>query len=88
MPATKSAAKDLKQSAVRHARNLAVKTSVKKAVKETRVLADAKKTDEARTALQKATKVIDKAVQKHVLAANTGARMKSRLTAHIKRASA
>ena len=80
MPNIKSAKKRVEVSERNLISNVAVKSSVKTAVKrvlEAIKLADATKIT---SALNKAYSVIDKAVSKGVLHRNTAARKKSRIT--------
>ena len=61
-------------------RNVAVKTSIKTAVKKVLELANGDDNDALNAALSKAYQLCDKAVSKGVLHKNTAARKKSRLT--------
>lgn len=79
----KSALKSIRQDAKRHARNKAISSSVKTAVKDVLVKVEEKNTAEAQAALNKAVRVIDKACTKGVLHKNNAARKKSRLTTKI-----
>jgi small subunit ribosomal protein S20 len=79
----KSAKKRAEIAVRNNERNVAVKSSIKTAIK--RVLDALKLNDneKVKAALNKAYGVIDKAVSKGVLHKNTAARKKSRLTRHI-----
>jgi small subunit ribosomal protein S20 len=79
MPNTKSAAKAMRQSLRRRARNTVTKDHFKSAVKEVKKLIAAGKKSDAALALSKAMSTLDKAVKKHVLKKNTASRKKSRL---------
>lgn len=82
MANNKSALKRIKTSAVRAARNRRVKSTVKTAIKNVQETV-AKSPDDAREALLKAQKTLDKAVSKGVLHKNNAARKKSRLAKKI-----
>ena len=66
-------------SAIRTARNKAIKSSVKTAVKKVRVAIEAQDKEAAKAALLNATTVIDKAASKGVYHKNTASRKVSRL---------
>ncbi len=82
MPNIKSAKKRVLVAERNHARNVAVKSRIKTAVR--RVL-EALKDDASKVqvALNNAYKLLDKAVSKGVLHKNTAARKKSRLTKFV-----
>lgn len=80
MPRTQSATKALRQNITRRARNIAKKDGYKNAVKMVRKLVSAKKMDDAKTALAKAFKALDKAAKTAVIAKNKASRLKSRLS--------
>ena len=63
--------------------NVAMKTSIKTALKKVLELAAAKNQDELKVALSKAYQLCDKAVSKGILHKNTAARKKSRLTVAV-----
>jgi len=79
MARIKSSIKDIRKSRKNKKRNLAVKTSLKKAVKEALALISAGSKKEAKDKVQSAVSVIDKAVENGILHKNTAARKKSRL---------
>ena len=83
MPRIKSSIRSVKTDAERRAHNIAVKSSVKTAVRKTVESAAAGKSDEAVTMLAKAASTIDKAATKGVLHKNTAARKKSRLAKRV-----
>jgi len=64
-------------------RNVAIKSSVKTAIRKVLETVKENNTEKLVAALNKAYSVIDKAVIKGVLHRNTGARKKSRLTRHV-----
>jgi len=73
----------MRGSARKHEINLATIKKYKDAVRSVRQATVAKKKDEATTALKLAYKALDKAVKKHVIKKNKGARLKSRLAKAI-----
>jgi small subunit ribosomal protein S20 len=79
----KSAEKRARQNKKRQQRNTAVKSSVKTRVKAVLGAVEDKKTEDARSALAKAIKVIDKAAAKGILQRNTASRKISRLTRKV-----
>lgn len=79
MPNTKSAAKAMRQSLTRRARNIKVKDKFKSAVKEVRKLIAAGKKSEAVTAMKAAMSALDKAAKKNVIKKGKTSRLKSRL---------
>ena len=79
MPIKKASFKDLRQSKKRMARNLKIKNSLKKNLKEGRRLIETKKADEAQKLIKQSIKEIDRAISKGIIKRNTGARKKSRL---------
>ena len=83
MATHKSAIKRAKQSEGRRQRNRAVKTKVKKAVKKVRVAVEKKNLEEARTALNEAIPIIDRAASKNTLHHRTAARKIARLSKKV-----
>ena len=81
----KSAKKRILTSQKRAARNKAVKSGVKTAVKKVRVAVEANDAAAAAAAFENAKSVIDKAANKGVLHRNTAARKVSRLAAAVKK---
>ncbi len=80
MPTLRSSKKSLRQARRRRSRNKGVMATVRGAIKRVRQAPDV---EAARTALTSAIPIIDRAVSKGVLHANTGSRYKSRLTHHV-----
>ena len=76
----KSAKKRILVTETRTARNKAIKSSVKTAVKKVRVAIEAQDKEAAKAALLNATTVIDKAASKGVYHKNTASRKVSRLS--------
>ncbi|MBI5286449.1 MAG: 30S ribosomal protein S20 [Deltaproteobacteria bacterium] len=75
-----SALKRHRQSLKRSTRNVAVKSAIKTAIKKVKEAIEEGKTDEAKIALTKATRLLDKAVSKGVFHRNNVSRRVSRLT--------
>ena len=82
----KSAKKRILTSEKRAAKNRAVKSGVKTAVKKVRVAIEANDAAAAAAAFENAKSVIDKAASKGVLHKNTASRKVSRLAAAVKKA--
>jgi small subunit ribosomal protein S20 len=83
MPNTKSAAKRVRYIAKRTARNTAIRSSVKTAIKRFNAVADAGDVEQAKERYRMAASVIDKAAKKGVLHKNTAARKKSALAKRL-----
>ena len=81
----KSAKKRILTAEKNRLQNVAMKTSIKTAVKKVLELATGKNQDELKVALSKAYQLCDKAVSKGILHKNTAARKKSRLTLAVKK---
>lgn len=79
MANTKSAEKRIRYIAKRTARNTAIRSSVKTAIKRVKAALEAGDVELAREQYRKAASVIDKAVKKGVIHKNTAARKKSAL---------
>ena len=82
----KSAKKRIVTSQKRAAKNKAVKSGVKTAVKKVLVAVEAKDAAAAAATFENAKSIIDKAASKGVLHKNTAARKVSRLAAAVKKA--
>lgn len=76
MPIKKSSEKDVRRTARRRERNVAVMSRLRGAMKKVR---DAKTPDEAAKAYSAAESLIDKAARRKYIPANNAARNKSRL---------
>lgn len=87
MPNTKSAARRMRNSARKHARNTIVRTQLKTVVKKFRASVEAKQ-DTSLAALRTAISALDKAVKKGVIKRATANRKKSRLALALNRATA
>ena len=79
MPSKHAAFKALRQSKKRRARNTKAKKNLSMAIKTGRRLTGEGKAAEAKAAVLKAIKLLDRAVSKGVVKKNTAARKKSRL---------
>jgi small subunit ribosomal protein S20 len=79
----KSAKKRAKQNEVQRIRNKAVKTSLKRAIKQTRIAAEENSKENASIALKTAQIMLDKAVKKGVIHKKTGSRTISRISKHV-----
>ena len=86
MPTTKSAKKRLRQNEVLRARNLTIKRAMRTQVRKVREAVEAGDFEKAEAEFRVASKKIDRAGAKNIIHRNTAARMKSRLSAHIKTA--
>ncbi len=84
MPNIKSSIQSVKTDAERHAKNVAVKTSVKAAFRKVKDAVKEGNVDEAKTLFATACKKIDKAASDNVYHKNAAARRKSRLAQKIK----
>lgn len=76
VPIKKSSEKDVRRTARRRERNVAVMSNLRTAVKKVR---EAKTGDEAAKAYSAAESLIDKAARRKYIPSNTAARSKSRL---------
>jgi small subunit ribosomal protein S20 len=81
---TKSAEKAARQSTVHRARNDALTSQLRSAIRKTTLALKAGKQDDALAALNAATPVIDSMVNKGIIHRNKAARHKSRLTKQVR----
>jgi small subunit ribosomal protein S20 len=79
----KSQIKRIKQNEKAHQRNKAVKSALKTHVRKFREAADTGNLEEATTALQAATRQLDKAVSKGVIHKNQAANRKSAIAKRL-----
>ncbi len=84
----KSAVKRINTNNKKRARNQNVKSEMRTHIKKVEALIEANDVDNAKTAYQSTSRVIDKAVQKGVIHQNNGNRQKSRLAQKLKNVSA
>ncbi|RMH71618.1 MAG: 30S ribosomal protein S20 [Gemmatimonadetes bacterium] len=82
MPHHKSAIKRVRQSKKRRERNRMERSAVRTAIKAVR---KATTKEDALNALPRAYSVLDKAVKRNLIHANTAARHKSRLTRYVEK---
>jgi small subunit ribosomal protein S20 len=80
VPIKKSSEKDVRRTARRRVRNVAVISRLRTAIKKVR---EAKTADEASQAYSAAESLIDKAARRKYVPANTAARTKSRLAVAV-----
>ena len=85
MPNIQSAKKRLKQSIVRNARNRSAKKAIHTQYKKVVDAVKAGNVEEAETELRAAAKRVDQAASKRVIHVNAAARVKSRLSAKVKK---
>jgi small subunit ribosomal protein S20 len=84
MPTTKSAAKRLRQSEIRRAKNRSAKRDLHTRMKRVDEALQAGEADGARELFRVATKKLDQAAAKGVIHRNAAARHKSRIAARLK----
>ena len=84
----KSALKRARQTIKRNARNRALRSTFRTALKKFRARIEAKEFDEAEKELPLVHKAIDKAVTKGIIHRNAGSRHKSRMVLALRRAQA
>jgi small subunit ribosomal protein S20 len=88
MPNTKSAKHRLRTSLEKRARNRSVKSSLRTVIRKLHETVTAKEFDSARALFPRVTKALDQAAAKGVIHTNKASRLKSRLSAMIKKAAA
>jgi small subunit ribosomal protein S20 len=86
MPNTKSAKHRLRQSQERRVRNRAVKSSLRTAVRKLYEAVNAKQFDSAQALYRNVSKALDQSAAKGVIHGNKASRLKSRLSAMVKKA--
>ena len=85
MPNIQSAKKRLKQSIVRNARNRSAKKAIHTQYKKVVDAVKAGNVEQAESELRAASKRVDQAASKRVIHVNAAARVKSRLSAKVKK---
>ncbi len=85
MPNIKSAKKRLKQSIALHAKNLSAKRSIHTECKKLLATVKAGDVEKSDAQLRVVAKKVDKAAAKKVIHVNAAARVKSRLSARVKK---
>lgn len=83
MPNIKSSIRSVKTDAELHAKNSAVKSSIRKAVRKLNEAVEAGQTEEAKNLLTNVVSGFDKAVAKGIVHKNTAARKKSRMAQKV-----
>jgi small subunit ribosomal protein S20 len=84
MPNIASARKRLRQNIKRRARNRSVKAELRTEIRKVRESADGGKLDDAEAEFRLAVAKLDRAAAKRIIHPNRAARLKSRLSAHLK----
>ena len=85
MPITSSAKKALRASQTKRVYNLRLKAAIDGPIKEIKKFAAAKKKDEAQKLVPVVYKALDKAAKKNYIKKNTASRLKSRVSAMVKK---
>jgi small subunit ribosomal protein S20 len=85
MPNIKSAKKRLKQSLVRRERNRSTKKSIHTECKKVVAAVSTGNVEQAEKELSAAAKLLDKSAAKKVIHRNAASRLKSRLSARVKK---
>jgi small subunit ribosomal protein S20 len=85
MPNLKSAKKRMKQSVVRRDRNRSTKRAINTEYKKVIEAVNAGNVEQAETELRVVAKKVDKAAAKKIIHVNAAARVKSRLSAKVKK---
>lgn len=85
MPNIQSARKRLKQSIVRNERNRSAKKALRTECKKVLAAVSAGDVEKAETELRAATKLVDKTAAKRIIHSNAASRVKSRLSAKVKK---
>ena len=86
MPNTESAMKAMRSSERKRVRNRVYRSRARTYVKRARAMVEAGRLEEAREAVQIATRALDRAAQKGVIHQNNAARRKSRLVQMLNKA--
>ena len=87
MPIKRSAYKELRKTKLRHFKNVSTVTELKTLTKKFQKLTEAKKSDEAKKALNTLVSKIDSAASKGIIKRNTASRKISRLMKKLARMS-
>jgi small subunit ribosomal protein S20 len=86
MPNTSTAKKRLRQNDKRRVRNRSHRSALRSQIRKVRAAVQAGKLDEAAAEFRVATKRLDQAAARKLIHDNTASRLKSRLSAMIKKA--
>ena len=84
---TKSALKANRQNIKRREHNRAMRSTLRTALKSIRARLEEKDLEGAKAALSKTVSIVDKMAKTGIIHRNTAGRYKSRLSAHLERAS-
>ncbi len=84
---TKSALKANRQNVKRREHNRGMRSTLRTALKAIRAKLDEKDLEGAKTALSKTVSIVDRMAKTGIIQRNTAGRYKSRLAAHVERAS-
>ena len=84
---TKSALKANRQNIKRREHNRSMRSTLRTALKAIRAKLDEKDLEGAKAALSKTVSIVDKMAKTGIIHRNTAGRYKSRLSAHLERAS-
>ena len=84
---TKSALKANRQNIKRNEHNRQMRSTLRSALKAIRAKLDEKDLDGAKAALSKTVSIVDRMAKTGIIHRNTAGRYKSRLSAHLERAS-
>jgi small subunit ribosomal protein S20 len=87
LPIKRSAYKELRKTKLRHFKNVSTVTELKTLTKKFQKLTEAKKSDEAKKALNALVSKIDSAASKGIIKRNTASRKISRLMKKLARMS-
>lgn len=86
MPNTPTAKKRLRQNVKARARNRSQRSALRSQIRKVRAAVEGGKLDDAATEFRVVTKKLDQAAAGKLIHSNTAARLKSRLSAMIKKA--
>jgi small subunit ribosomal protein S20 len=86
MPNTSTAKKRLRQNVKARARNRAQRSALRSQIRKVRVAVEGGRLEDAATEFRNATKKLDKAAASNLIHSNTASRLKSRLSALVKKA--
>ena len=87
MPNKQAQAKSVRQSRKHNLRNKAAKSVLRQEIKKARNTLDEKKTDEAKTNVKTAIRVINKTAEKGIIHKRKAARLESRLVKRLNKIS-
>ncbi|HOE64153.1 MAG TPA: 30S ribosomal protein S20 [Candidatus Sumerlaeota bacterium] len=88
MPNKQAQAKSMRQSKKHNLRNKAAKSALRQEIKKARTALEGKKTDEAKTNVKSAIRVINKTAEKGIIHKRKAARLESRLVKKLNKMTA